>query len=149
MYAADLHIHSKYSRATSSDCVPAMLELWAKRKGIRVSTNLDFPNPLPVNETELATAFANALENAIQACEKIEPAKRYIEVKAITDPQFILQVRNSFDGIIAFDKDGVPLSAKKGHGFGTRSIVTFCEKNNAFYEFGTEGETFYMWMMFQ
>ena len=138
-----------YCSHTILDAVLSSYLQWAKRKSIRVTTNLAFPDPLPVNETELATAFANALENAIQACEKIEPAKRYIEVKAITDPQFILQVRNSFDGIIAFDKDGVPLSAKKGHGFGTRSIVTFCEKNNAFYEFGTEGETFYMWMMFQ
>lgn len=138
-----------YCSHTILDAVLSSYLQWAKRKGIRVTTNLDFPDPLPVNETELATAFANALENAIQACEKIEPAKRYIEVKAITDPQFILQVRNSFDGMIAFDEKGIPLSTKKGHGFGTRSIVTFCEKNNAFYEFGTEGETFYMWMMFQ
>ena len=34
MLIADLHIHSKYSRATSRDCVPEALELWARRKGI-------------------------------------------------------------------------------------------------------------------
>ena len=34
MYIADLHIHSKYSRATSSDCDAPHLELWARRKGI-------------------------------------------------------------------------------------------------------------------
>ena len=45
MYAADLHIHSKYSRATSSDCVPAMLELWAKRKGISLLGTGDFTHP--------------------------------------------------------------------------------------------------------
>lgn len=153
---AQEYVESLPEKAVESYCSHIILDAvlssylqWAKRKGIRVTTNLDFPDPLPVNETELATAFANALENAIQACEKIEPAKRYIKVKAITDPQFILQVRNSFDGMTAFDEKGIPLSTKKGHGFGTRSIVTFCEKNKAFYEFGTEGETFYMWMMFQ
>ena len=28
MYIAELHIHSKYSRATSRDCVPEMLDWW-------------------------------------------------------------------------------------------------------------------------
>ena len=45
MYAADLHIHSKYSRATSADCVPAMLDLWAKRKGIGLLGTGDFTHP--------------------------------------------------------------------------------------------------------
>ena len=45
MYAADLHIHSKYSRATSADCVPAILELWARRKGISLLGTGDFTHP--------------------------------------------------------------------------------------------------------
>jgi len=45
MYAADLHIHSKYSRATSADCVPPMLELWARRKGISLLGTGDFTHP--------------------------------------------------------------------------------------------------------
>ena len=61
----------------------------------------------------------------------------------------MLQVRNSFDGVIAFDKNGVPLSRKKGHGFGTRSIVTFCEMNNAFYEFKTDDKDFFMKIVFR
>ena len=36
MYIADLHIHSKYSRATSRECIPEYLELWARRKGIHL-----------------------------------------------------------------------------------------------------------------
>lgn len=121
---------------------------WAKRKGIRVTAKLTFPEELPVQEADLATALANALENAIQACEKIESPKRYIEVKSITHPRFMLQVRNSFDGVIAFDEEGVPLATSKGHGFGTRSIVTFCEKNNAFYEFGAMENEFTVRLIF-
>lgn len=34
MLIADLHIHSKYSRATSRQCTPEYLDLWARRKGI-------------------------------------------------------------------------------------------------------------------
>lgn len=34
MHIADLHIHSKYSYATSRDCDAPHLDLWARRKGI-------------------------------------------------------------------------------------------------------------------
>jgi uncharacterized protein (TIGR00375 family) len=42
MVIADFHIHSKYSRATSKDCVPEMLDLWARRKGLDVIGTGDF-----------------------------------------------------------------------------------------------------------
>lgn len=45
MFIADLHIHSKYSRATSRDCEPEMLEYWAKRKGIHLIGTGDFTHP--------------------------------------------------------------------------------------------------------
>ncbi len=45
MFLADLHIHSRYSRATSRDCVPEHLDLWARRKGIDVIGTGDFTHP--------------------------------------------------------------------------------------------------------
>ena len=45
MFIADFHIHSKYSRATSRECVPEMLDLWARRKGIAVVGTGDFTHP--------------------------------------------------------------------------------------------------------
>lgn len=137
-----------YSDYPVLDAVLAYYLEWAKRKGIRVTTKLAFPESLPVNETELATALANAIENAIHACEKVAEKKRYIEIKAISHPCFMLQVKNSFNGIVAFDEEGVPLAAKKGHGFGTRSIVAFCEKNDAFFEFHAEDQEFALRLVF-
>jgi len=45
MFIADFHIHSKYSRATSKDCVPELLELWARRKGLSLIGTGDFTHP--------------------------------------------------------------------------------------------------------
>jgi len=42
---ADLHIHSKYSRACSKELVPANLALWADKKGIDVLGTGDFTHP--------------------------------------------------------------------------------------------------------
>ena len=45
MLLADLHIHSRYSRATSRDCTPEALDLWARRKGIAILGTGDFTHP--------------------------------------------------------------------------------------------------------
>ena len=37
MFYADLHIHSKYSRATSPQMEVVTLDLWARKKGIGIT----------------------------------------------------------------------------------------------------------------
>ncbi len=44
-FYADLHIHSKYSRATSKNCDLEHLSLWAQKKGIEVVGTGDFTHP--------------------------------------------------------------------------------------------------------
>ena len=39
------HIHSRYSRATSRDCTPEYLDLWARKKGIDIVGTGDFTHP--------------------------------------------------------------------------------------------------------
>jgi uncharacterized protein (TIGR00375 family) len=45
MFNADLHIHSKFSRACSKDCDIEHLAWWALRKGLRVLGTGDFTHP--------------------------------------------------------------------------------------------------------
>ena len=58
MYIADLHIHSRYSRATSRECTPEYLDLWARRKGIHIVGTGDFTHP--AWREELAEKFVPA-----------------------------------------------------------------------------------------
>ncbi|WP_242419056.1 endonuclease Q family protein, partial [Frankia sp. CpI1-P] len=44
-FYADLHIHSRYSRACSRDCDLEHLAWWAARKGIAVVGTGDFTHP--------------------------------------------------------------------------------------------------------
>ena len=45
MFYADLHIHSRYARATSRDCDLPHLDLWARKKGIGLVGTGDFTHP--------------------------------------------------------------------------------------------------------
>ncbi len=49
-FIADLHIHSKYSRATSRDADIENLNKWAKIKGVKVLGTGDFTHPLWLKE---------------------------------------------------------------------------------------------------
>lgn len=60
MYIADLHIHSKYSRATSKNGDVPNLDLWARRKGIGLVGTGDFTHP----------AWREELENALEPAEE-------------------------------------------------------------------------------
>jgi DNA helicase-2/ATP-dependent DNA helicase PcrA len=52
MFYADLHVHSKYSLATSRDCDLEHMALWAGRKGIAVVGTGDITHPAWLQEIE-------------------------------------------------------------------------------------------------
>jgi uncharacterized protein (TIGR00375 family) len=49
-FYADLHIHSKYSRATSKSCNLEELAIWAQKKGLSLISTGDFTHPAWFNE---------------------------------------------------------------------------------------------------
>lgn len=44
-YIADLHIHSKYSRACSPRLVPEIIAEWCRKKGVDIVACADFTHP--------------------------------------------------------------------------------------------------------
>lgn len=118
----------------------------AEKAAIRVDTGFAFPEEIHVSEAELATALANAIENAIHACESLPAAERFIEIKVISKPQFMIMVKNSFNGQVVFDANGIPQSKKKNHGFGTASIAAFCKKAGGHCQFLAEDNVFTLYM---
>ncbi len=104
----------------------------AERAGIRVETDLDIPETLPVDTIALSTVFANAIENAITACGKIpEGRARRLALTCFSSPHFILEVANTCEGTVSFGPDGLPVADRPGHGLGTRSIAAFARENGA------------------
>lgn len=139
----------KYCENAVLDAVFASYIRRAELLGVTVTTSICFPDPLPVSDVELATVFANAIENAIIATQKLEPENRHIDVKAIIAPRFMVQMSNTFQGTIEFDDDGIPVSHEDGHGLGTRSIAAFCDKHNAYYSFSVKNDRFVLQIDFK
>ncbi len=114
----------------------------AEEKGIRIKCDLAVPSEMSVDTAELSVVFANAIENAMHACEKLPSEQRFIEIRALSHPKFMFQISNPYGGEVKTDDKGIPISTESGHGFGTRSIVAFCDKYDAYYEFRAEDGIF-------
>ena len=103
----------------------------AQQHDIEVDAVLSFPAPLPVDEAELSVVFANALENAIHANLSVPATERKLRCLVIGQPRLMFEILNPCSEKVHFDESGLPVSAKNGHGFGTRSISVFCKKYEA------------------
>jgi plasmid stabilization system protein ParE len=114
----------KYCRNYTVNLILYFYIAKAKDEQIEVETQLDLPEKTAVSDMDLCVIFANALENAVNAYRRIPIAfDRTIKIvcKTKSDKLFI-QITNSYEGTVMFD-DNMPVSTKKNHGFGTKSIV--------------------------
>lgn len=140
--ALETPIHERYCVNTVLDAVFSYYIGLATEKGIRVEHSLSLEQTLPVPPEELSVVIANALENAIIACENLPEEKRYIKCKCIQSPQLIFSISNPFEGEVEIDSRGVPVNREVGHGIGVRSTVAFCEKHNAVVDYKIEDGVF-------
>lgn len=93
-FYADLHIHSKYSRATSGDCDLEHLALWARRKGITVLGTGDFTHP--AWRAELGDKLVPAEPGLFRLREDVERAvEARLEASCRGPVRFLLSVEIS------------------------------------------------------
>lgn len=97
-----------------------------------LSISLDFAPP--ISDTELCIILGNLLENAIEACNRMKSNERFIRVKLsmVSTSILVVQISNSYEGIIRQAPDGTFLSSKvrDRKGIGLASVLSTTEKYN-------------------
>lgn len=92
---------------------------------IRTEVEVSVSQEIFIQDADLCALFANSLDNALEACERLPEEQRIVFVKARTDKGlFVLKVQNPA-GEKAVLKNGVPVTTKqdkRSHGFGLASI---------------------------
>lgn len=101
----------------------------ARDQQIEVECKAEIPDHIPIDAVELGLVFANLLENAINACMRIEPtSERKIAITCKPHcGQIFIRISNPFAGEVKFDGE-YPVSEETGHGIGTRSIAAIAQK---------------------
>ena len=99
-------------------------------KNIRLQTELDIPEKLPVKNAELCVIFANLLDNAIRACERLEGQEKdhdCAEIRLAARERggyLVIREENPFEGTVEDRKQG-PLSE---HGLGLGIVEQIAQK---------------------
>ena len=108
----------------------------AKKENIEVISKVNISENLNIDNMELGLVFANAIENAINACKKIEAinSRRITILCNERNKQIKIQITNTYVGEIQFNGE-YPVSDKVDHGSGTRSIAGIAEKYGGVFDF--------------
>ena len=97
---------------------------------------------LPIDEVLFANILSNALDNAINAQIGLPPERRCIRMMLkVHNNKFLFSVRNTYANEPKF-VDGMPISTKKDHGYGTQSILHLTTRLGGHCQFMLEGGQF-------
>lgn len=128
-----------YSGEPIIDAALAFFSDRARDKKIEFQVNLRDVPAQTVDITEFSVMLSNAIENAYNACIQIpEGQKRIIKVRGRCEKsQYFLEVANTYSDTVEFDREGLPVTDREGHGYGTRSIESFVKRSQGYLSFDT------------
>ena len=115
----------------------------ARKEQIKVISTVVLAEQSRVDDLDIGVIFANAIENAINACKKIDDiSNRMITITCQErSGQICIQITNTFVGQVNFDGE-YPVAHDIEHGFGTKSIATITEKYGGIFSFSIQDGIF-------
>ncbi|HDF2981879.1 TPA: GHKL domain-containing protein, partial [Clostridioides difficile] len=101
------------------------------KKEIRFITGIDFTQCNFINEEDVCSIFSNAIDNAIEACDKIKEGNKSISLQGrLINNFFAIKISNTKSNTI-IEKNKCLITSKKNkefHGLGIKSIKNTLEK---------------------
>ena len=96
-----------------------------------------------IAQKDIVVILANLLDNAIEACRKLE-SRRVIKIKmVIENEKLLLSVRNTYNGEYIREQDNFVTTKTedtKEHGIGLKNVIQTLEKYGGTYDIATEPE---------
>lgn len=135
----------QYCENSSINLILSAYATKAKNNNIDIEINAIVPTVTPVHATDICVILANGIENAINACNKVADTNtREIRVLCkFKNKKFIIEIYNNFEGEICYE-DGLPITTRKNHGLGIKSITAAIKKYKGIYSFTEEDDIFTM-----
>ncbi|MDR2594210.1 MAG: ATP-binding protein [Fibromonadaceae bacterium] len=110
--------------------INALLASYAKnceKFNIKYNVKIALPKAFSVLRYDICVILGNLLENALEACKKLESGGEIDLTMKANEQYLTITVKNSFDGVV-IEKNGELTSTKKDGGFGLRSIRAVAER---------------------
>ena len=118
---------------TGRATVDAMLNVKARRmreKHIRFEPICFLRKEMALDDIDFCIFLGNALDNAIEACEKLPEEKRYIQLKLLeSDGTLSCSIENPTDGALPENGARTTKRDRRRHGFGLENMREIVRKN--------------------
>lgn len=119
----------------------------AEQKHIKVMTDIEMKAYYPLDMMDMTVLLGNAMENALEACERAGALKPFISISIRQKKQMLLiKIENSCeDSSLAEDETRhLPKSSKKGRisGYGISSMQNIARRYQGELDFFKDGTTF-------
>jgi hypothetical protein len=99
----------------------------AQQMGVLFTIKVALPKDIPLADTELCSVVANGLENALLAASQPEVDDKWVKFNCeVRHNKIFLQIKNTYAGNVVI-RNGLPVSGRKGHGYGCRSIESIVQ----------------------
>lgn len=118
----------------------------AQNLGIQVEADIRISS-FHLDDDLICVILGNALDNAIEACNKVSQEKRLIQL-VMSDEQanLFISITNPYNGEITFRKDShLPSSTKcnpSEHGYGLKSIQCLVQQKDGIFDINVENNHF-------
>ena len=99
---------------------------------IKHTVQMVIPETLAIDNVDLISVFTNLIDNAIEACLKIKEEKRFIDIDAKIQANYlIIKITNSKspDITVSINNRTTKIRNDDEHGYGLQIIKNTCEKN--------------------
>ena len=115
-----------------------------QKLGFKPRIKANVPERFAIEETDLTSLVANALENAVESQSQLDPGKRALQVEISFDGRKLkLMTKNPTGREISFKKNGLPVSTRPVQsGIGTAQIKAIAEKYGGVASFSQEDGMF-------
>ena len=128
----------------SNDIINSVISMYDMRfrsKGFNLICDISC-NDVVVSERDFSTLLSNALENAFHALQSGKDGEKWAKLTiANKGDSVLLCIENPASNNPKF-VDGIPVSDKKGHGIGVKSIIYYVERLNGQWHFSMSGNIF-------
>lgn len=118
------------------------------RCGIPLEISTDIPVELPFDKVDVCALYANALDNAMEACLKLDREKRAVSIKSrARKGLFCLEVSNPLPGDdMMHDFPSTTKEDKANHGFGLKGIDEITARYHGRMELNTRDGLFELFL---
>ncbi|AKN32904.1 histidine kinase [Clostridium carboxidivorans P7] len=102
----------------------------ASEKQIKLDIDINLPKDIKIDSIDISIILGNALDNALEACEKCPSTDRFINIRMYIDKSYlVIKISNSKVNKVPSNY-GTTKQDKKNHGFGIQNINYIVMKYN-------------------